>query len=128
MPSRADERRCGRQESAFWLLPDYADSKCVGRSATVAFTATATAPEAAEQLRALAAEVAENGLAGGSPVATAIGDDVEFRRGSFVARLGPRLTPELAELLLRLAVYQVRRAGLPEREEWLVMTDPFEVE
>jgi hypothetical protein len=128
MASRADERRCGSEESGFWLLPDYADSKYVGRSATVVFTATATAPEAADKLRALAAGLAENGLAGGSPVATAIGDDVEFRRGSFVARLGPRLMPELAELLLRLAVNQVRRAGLPKREEWLVMTDPFEVE
>ena len=128
MASRADERRCGSEESGFWLLPDYADSKYVGRSATVVFTAAAPAPEAAEQLRALAAELAENGLAGGSPVATAIGEEVEFRRGSFVARLGPRLTPELAVLLLRLAVYQLRRAGLPEREEWLVLTDPFEVE
>jgi hypothetical protein len=128
MTGAADEAALFKEGSGFWLLPDYADCEYAGRSATVVFTATAPAPEAAEQLRALAAELAENGLAGGSPVATAIGDDVEFRRGSFVARLGPRLTPELAELLLRLAVYQVRRAGLPEREEWLVMTDPFEVE
>jgi hypothetical protein len=71
--------------------------------------------------------VAENGLSGGRAIATPFGNEVEFRRDSFVARLGPRLTPELAELLLRLAVNQVRRAGLPEREEWPVMTDPFEV-
>jgi hypothetical protein len=128
MTDTADGRRCCTEQGGFWLLPDYADTVYAGRSATVVFTAAATAPEAADELRTLAAEVVENGLAGGSPVATPIGDETEFRRDGFAARLGPRLTPELAEFLLRLAAYQVRRAGLPKREEWLVMTDPFEVE
>jgi hypothetical protein len=128
MRRAADRAALYTEASAFWLLSDYADAKYAGRSATVVFTAEATASEAADQIRALAAELAENGLAGGSPVATPIGDETEFRKDSFITRLGPRLTPELAELLLRLAVNQVRRVGLPKREEWLVMTDPFEVE
>ena len=112
----------------FWLLPDYGDVCDAGRSARVVFAAAATAAEAAGQLRLLAAEIAANGLAGGSPSATGIGEGTEFRRETFVARLGPRLTAEVAALLLKLAANELRRAGLPTGEEWLVMTDPFEVE
>jgi hypothetical protein len=95
MTGAAYGRRRGGEESGFWLLPDYADTNYAGRSAEIVFTAAATAPEAADELRGLAAELAKNGLAGGSPSPTPIGDEVEFRRDSFVARLGPRLHPTL---------------------------------
>jgi hypothetical protein len=128
MTGAADEAALFKEGSGFWLLPDHDDCEYAGRSAFILFTAAATAPQAVDQLRTLAAELAENGLSGGRAIATPIGEEVESHRDGLAARFGPRLTSEVAVLLLRLAVYQLRRAGLPEREELLVLTDPFEVE
>jgi hypothetical protein len=47
---------------------------------------------ATDQLPALVTEIAENGLTNGHAIATPIGDEIEFRRESFTALLGPRLT------------------------------------
>ena len=112
--------------SGLWLLPDYDDFVHAGRSVMIKFAATATASEAVEDLRELAAELAASGFAAGVSSPTLIGDEVEYQTKT--ARIGPRLNAEVAELLLRLAVNHVRRVGVPQREDWLVMTDPFEEE
>jgi hypothetical protein len=111
-----------------WLEPDHVDLVLFGRSIVVWFDADRRFDELSQDLGLIACEIdgvgfinaRAGGLLGGG----------RYQTARLTVHLGPLLTPQLAELLLRFGVNHLRRVGVPlaRGSSVAVMTDPFEFE
>ena len=115
------------QQRELDVHPDYEDGYVYGgRSVRVSFASEARLETVVCALGSAASQIETDGLAKNRPTEWGVDTEVEFAGGS--ARIQWAVTAELAVLMLRLAANHLRQHGIPNGQDEIIATDPFNIE